>query len=124
MSDRTGLEADLQAALEAHERTGVARNSRNLAAFLHGYHMSAQRRRLIAHREARADARAAVTSDPRTMADEARDFTAYSEGLRNGKADRLLGWRSTYAEASPGTPYAEGYKRGVLGLDEPAGSRS
>ncbi len=46
MSDRVLLlEADLRAALEAHERTGVTRSSANLAAFLHGYHTSAQRRR-------------------------------------------------------------------------------
>ncbi len=55
---------------------------------------------------------------------EARDFTAYAEGLRNGKADRLLGQRSRYADLPEHGPYADGYRRGVLGLDEPAGSRS
>lgn len=124
MSDRTSLETDLQAALEAHERTGVARNPRNLAAFLHGYHVSARGRRLHARREARADTRAAVAAASGPLERAAIEFSAYAEGLRNGKADRLLGWRSTYAEASPSTPYSRGYTRGVLGHDEPAGSRS
>ncbi len=125
MSARVSLlEADLAKALEAHERTGVTRNHANLAAFLHGYVMTAQRRRLHAHRRERAAVAARVADASGPMERAAIEFSAYAEGLRNGKADRLLGWRSTYAEASPSTPYSRGYRRGVLGLDEPTGARS
>ncbi len=49
----------------------------------------------------------------------AADFAAYRDGLRAGRADRLLGQRSRYAEASLIEPYARGYNRGILGLDKP-----
>lgn len=120
MSDRVSLlEADLAYALDVHELSGVHREPAALAAFLHAFHVSEQRRRLLARR-----AVPVVAPGVPVMERAARDFTAYAEGLRNGKADRLLGWRSTYAEASPSTPYSRGYTRGVLGLDEPAGSGS
>ncbi len=107
MSDRVPLlEGDLRAALEAHERTGVTRNSANLAAFLHGYHTSAQRRRSHAHRVDRA----AAVAGPRSV-------ERYREGYRAGSLDRHLGARSRYAETAELGAYASGYRDGVLGLD-------
>ena len=126
---------DLRRALDAHERSGIHRGPLGLSEFLLAYVEQAMS---IREEHKRADAAAAngasdrfatldreyADASPRTMDHEARDFTAYAEGLRNGKADRLLGQRSRYAEAPEHGPYANGYRRGVLGLDEPAGSRS
>lgn len=84
-------------------------------------HLAAQ----AAERRASARALGSVeTRAPGPLKRGARDCEAYREGLRNGRLDRGMGARSRYAEASPNTPYAEGYRRGVLGLDEPAGRAS